>query len=100
MVGGDLQIDVEQSLSLAIPGVQPFDLDFYAHRLCRSEGTMAYGETHGSDRSNDENDEHERPRPRLPVPIVIRRKTVGINLQRQSGRRLVDSQIPELIPER
>jgi hypothetical protein len=44
------QLDVVQRLVLAVPRVQVFDLDAYAHRLCGSESAAAYGETHGRNR--------------------------------------------------
>src|ERR1700687_6236521 len=67
--------------------------------LCCSEGTTAYGNAHGRDCSDDKHNEDQRARPRLPVPLVVRRNGVGENLQRERRGRLVGPQIPELVAE-
>src|SRR5215813_8832443 len=45
-------------------------------------------------------DEHERSRPGLAVPVVVRRDRVREDLQRECRDRLVESLMPEAITER
>src|SRR5215510_9266653 len=48
----------------------------------------------------NQGDQHERPRPRLAVPVVIGRDRVRKDLERQRRDRLVESVVPEAISER
>src|SRR5207302_4221963 len=71
MIGGDLQIDVEQCLRLAIPGIQGLDLNSNAHTLCCSKRAAAHGKANRRHCANDENDKHKRTSPRLTMPFII-----------------------------
>src|SRR5690242_436147 len=51
---------------------------------------------HHGDGSDNEQNQHQRPGPRLPVPFVVGRNSVDKNLQREGGDGLVDIGAPEL----
>src|SRR5512145_714868 len=48
----------------------------------------------------DQEDQHDRARPRLVVPVLVRRDRVGEHLERDGGDRLVEPRLPELVPQR
>ena len=63
-------------------------------------GSVAHSDANRRHRANDQHDQDQRSGPRLPMPIIIGRERIGINLERESGGRLVrlfDFQIPELV---
>ena len=82
MVGLHLEANVMQRLRGPVPGVQVFNLDSDAHDLSdASQGIAPDGDTHGGDRSHDQNNQDQRPRPGLAMPIIIRRNGVGEDLK-------------------
>src|SRR6266545_6449818 len=60
--------------------------------------STCHGPRHDVERE-DECDQHERARPRLPVPVVEGTRRVHIDLQRQRRDRLADTAAPVLVSE-
>ena len=80
MIGSNFQIDVVKSLGLGVPGTQFVDLNSDTH-LCRSKRAAPHRVTHGRDCRHNQNNQYERSCPGLPMPIVVRRVGVHIDLQ-------------------
>src|ERR1700728_4315986 len=100
MVRGHFQIDIVKRLSLAVPGIQVFDLESNTHKLCRSERAAPNRVPHGGDRAYDEKDEDKRYRPSLAMPVIVGGVGVHIDLQRQGRRGLIVAKIPERVAQR
>src|SRR5512139_2872472 len=47
----------------------------------------------------DHEDQDDGARPRLVVPVLVRRDRVGEHLERDRGDRLVEPRLPELVPQ-
>src|SRR5271167_1090889 len=56
-------------------------------------------DAHRRNRAHDQDDQDQCSRPRLLVPIVIRRNSISENLQRQRRGWLIQFQVPKLISE-
>jgi hypothetical protein len=72
-IGCNVQTDVVQSLSLAVPRVQLFDLDAYTHKSVGSrESTMTHSNAYCSYGADNQDDQYQCPCPGLPVPFIKR----------------------------
>ena len=90
-----------QDLGLAEPRVEVLDVDPVRHgHLIEPPTRPPGGEPSGQAGDEHHRDQHERRGPRLPVPVVVGRDGVRVDLQRQRGDGLVQALVPEAIAER
>src|SRR5215470_4672619 len=64
-----------------------------------SQGSATHDIAHCGYRTDDQNDKYQGTRPRLPVPVVVRRNGIRKDLERQRGGRLLQPPVPVLVSE-